>query len=192
MSGLSELSPPLAAKLAVQFLGRQIGAGEARPVLEAFLKNKHLPRCSPPSSNAKQVPEFVAVEGIRMASSRGLQSLIEDALRKAGGVKQMDKPLTPEEMQALVAKVQSRSNAARGEDVYLRRQQLLCMSCHAIGESGGLIGPNMVSLGSSAPVDYIIESLLEPSKKVNEGYHMTMITTKAGQIVSGGIVQDGE
>lgn len=191
LSGLSELSPPLAAKQAVLFLGSAKSVEEARPVLEAFLKNKQLPVLLANELKDKQVPDFVAVEGIRMASSRGLQSLIEESLRKAGGVKQMDRPLTPEEMHALVTKVQAQGNAARGEDVY-RRQQLLCLSCHAIGESGGLIGPNMVSLGSSAPVDYIIESLLEPSKKVKEGYHMTMITTKAGQVVAGGIVQDGD
>ncbi|HSJ02297.1 MAG TPA: hypothetical protein VK956_07570, partial [Verrucomicrobium sp.] len=191
LSGLSELSPPLAAKHAVAFLSGAKTADEARPVFEAFLKNKQLPVLLAKELADKTVPDFVAVEGIRLASSRGLQSLIEESLRKAGKVKQMDKPLTADEMQALVAKVKSQGNAARGENVY-RRQQLLCMSCHAIGESGGLIGPNMVSLGSSAPVDYIIESLLEPSKKVKEGYHMTMITTKAGQIISGAIAQDGE
>ena len=51
--------------------------------------------------------------------------------------------------------------------------------------------PNLVSLGSAAPVDYIIESMLEPSKKIKEGYNMTMVTMKDGQVMAGMIAQDG-
>jgi putative heme-binding domain-containing protein len=189
ISGMSELNAGLAAKLAVEFLSTAKSAEEAKPVLEAFLKNKKLPPLLAKELEGKTIPDFASVEGIRLASSKGMQSLIEDALRKAGQLKQMDKPLTPDELQAMVTKVKQNGDAARGESIY-RRQQLLCMSCHAIGETGGLIGPNMVSLGSSAPVDYIIESLLEPSKKIKEGYHMTMITLKDGQIAAGAIAQD--
>jgi putative heme-binding domain-containing protein len=65
------------------------------------------------------------------------------------------------------------------------------MTCHAIGESGGVLGPNLVSIGASAPVDYFIESLLEPSKKIKEGYHMVIVSKKDGGVVSGGLVNDG-
>ena len=68
---------------------------------------------------------------------------------------------------------------------------MLCQTCHAIGDAGGVLGPNLVSIGASAPVDYLIESLLNPSAKIKEGYHMVMVTTKTGQIISGGLVTDG-
>jgi putative heme-binding domain-containing protein len=138
----------------------------------------------------KTIPEAAAIEGIRLASSKGLASLIEESLRKAGNIRQMDKPLTPEEMTAMVAKVAKLGDPVRGERVY-RRQQLLCITCHAIGAVGGVIGPDMVSLGASAQIDYIIESLLNPTAKIKEGYHMTMVTTKDGQVVAGGVAQDG-
>jgi putative heme-binding domain-containing protein len=48
-----------------------------------------------------------------------------------------------------------------------------------------------VSIGASAPVDYLIESLLEPSKKIKEGYHMVIVSKKDGGVVSGGLVNDG-
>ncbi len=189
INGLADLAPPIGAQQAVAFLADTKTTEEARPVIEAFLKNKKLPAILAKELEGKTIPESAAIEGIRLASSRGMANLIEDALRKAGNVRQMDKPLTPEELKAMVAKVQQLGDAARGEKLY-RRVQLLCMTCHAIGETGGLIGPNMVSLGSSAPVDYIIESLLEPSKKIKEGYHMTMVTTKDGQVAAGAIAQD--
>ncbi|MFZ4767855.1 MAG: sorbosone dehydrogenase, partial [Roseimicrobium sp.] len=111
-------------------------------------------------------------------------------MRKSGNIKQMDKPLTPVEMTAMVAKVSKLGDPARGERVY-RRQQLLCLGCHAIGGVGGVIGPDMVSLGASAQIDYLIESLLNPTAKIKEGYHMTMVTTKDGQVFAGGVAQDG-
>ncbi|RBP43936.1 putative membrane-bound dehydrogenase-like protein [Roseimicrobium gellanilyticum] len=187
---LSDLTPSLAAKRAVEFLGTVKSPEDAKPVLEAFLRNKKLPAVLAKELEGKTIPEAAAIEGIRLASSKGLASLIEDSLRKAGQIKQMDKPLTPEEMTAMVAKVQKLGDAARGEKVY-RRQQLLCISCHAIGGSGGVIGPDMVSIGASAQVDYLIESILNPTAKIKEGYHMTMVTTKDGRVVAGGVAQDG-
>ena len=96
----------------------------------------------------------------------------------------MAQQLTPEQMNALMAEVKSTGNAARGEAVY-RRAGLTCATCHAIGAAGGIIGPNLVSLGSSAPVDYIVESLLEPSKKIKEGYATTLLTLKNNEVVAG-------
>ena len=63
---------------------------------------------------------------------------------------------------------------------------------YTLDHAGGLLGPNLVSLGSAAPVDYIIESMLEPSKKIKEGYNMTIATMKDGQIMAGMIAQDGK
>jgi putative heme-binding domain-containing protein len=48
----------------------------------------------------------------------------------------------------------------------------------------------MVSIGASAQVDYLIESILNPTAKIKEGYHMTMVTTKDGQVFAGGVAQD--
>ncbi|HEY1081903.1 MAG TPA: PVC-type heme-binding CxxCH protein [Prosthecobacter sp.] len=190
VQGLTDVGPQIAAKRAIEFLARSKDAQEATPVLNAFLKNKQLPGVLAAELKDKTIPDFVAVEGIRMVSTRGIKGPLEEALRTAGGVKQMNQALTPEQMAALVAKVKEQGNAARGESIY-RRQQLLCQSCHAIGDAGGVLGPNLVSIGGSAPVDYLIESLLEPSKKIKEGYHMVIISTKDGKIISGGLVQDG-
>lgn len=190
VQGLTDVGPQLAAKRAVEFFAGAKTAQEADPVLGAFLKNKQLPNVLAKELGGKTIPDYVAVEGIRMVSTRGIKGPLEEALRTAGGVKQMNQALTPEQMAALVAKVKDQGNAARGEVIY-RRQQLLCLTCHAIGDAGGVLGPNLVSIGGSAPVDYLIESLLEPSKKIKEGYHMVIIGTKDGQVISGGLVQDG-
>lgn len=89
----------------------------------------------------------------------------------------------------MIDRVTGQGDATRGESIY-RREGLQCIVCHAIGESGGRIGPNLVSIGASAPVDYLIESPLEPSKKIKEGYHTNLVTLKNGDSHAGGIVSE--
>ncbi len=190
LEGLTAVGPQMAAKRAVEYLATVKTANEAKPVIAAFLANKQLPATLAKELDGKTIPEVAAIEAIRMVSTRGVKGPLADALKKAGNVKQMDQQLTPEAMAALVARVNKEGDPARGESVF-RRQQLLCMSCHAIGDAGGVLGPNLVSIGASAPVDYLIESILNPSAKIKEGYHMVMVTMKDGSVVSGGLAQDG-
>jgi putative heme-binding domain-containing protein len=43
----------------------------------------------------------------------------------------------------------------------------------------------MTTLGASAPLDYIVESVLQPSLKVKEGYHSVTFRLKDGNLVTG-------
>jgi hypothetical protein len=83
----------MAAKRAVEFLAKA-DVEAAKPVLTVFLKNKQLPGVLAKELAGKTIPDLVAVEGIRMVTSRGIQGPLAEALKTAGGVKQMDKPLT--------------------------------------------------------------------------------------------------
>jgi len=116
------------------------------------------------------------------------QQLIK-ALQKAGGLKPMKASLSPAEMEAMMKAVATKGDPHRGEAIY-RRATLQCTVCHAIGGAGGIIGPDLVSMGSSAPVDYLVESLLEPSKKIKEGYHTTLVTLKNGDSFAGAIARE--
>jgi putative heme-binding domain-containing protein len=48
----------------------------------------------------------------------------------------------------------------------------------------------MTSLGASAPVDYLIESVWFPNKKIKEGYSAVMVETKDGNEYSGVLVRE--
>ena len=58
-----------------------------------------------------------------------------------------------------------RGDPTRGEAVF-RRKDLACFKCHAIAGAGGQVGPDLASVGASAPVDYLIDSLLQPNKAI--------------------------
>lgn len=90
---------------------------------------------------------------------------------------------TTEFMQGIAAQVPM-GDPVKGELVY-RRQDLQCATCHAIGGVGGKVGPDMTSLGASAPVDYLVESIFDPNAKIKENYHAVTVMTEDDQILTG-------
>jgi putative heme-binding domain-containing protein len=110
------------------------------------------------------------------------------ALTKAAGISAETKPLTPAELNQLVAQVTSEGDPARGETVF-RRADLNCMNCHAVSKAGGEVGPDLSSVGQTSPPDYIINSILNPDQAIKEQYHTLVVQTSDGQIFQG-IVTD--
>ncbi|MFO0907940.1 MAG: c-type cytochrome [Isosphaeraceae bacterium] len=103
---------------------------------------------------------------------------------KAGGLGDAPRAFTAEEKLQILASVATQGNAARGEQVF-RRKENQCLKCHAIAGRGGQVGPSLESIGASAPPDYLLDSLLEPGKAVKENYHSLVVATTEGQVISG-------
>jgi putative heme-binding domain-containing protein len=59
------------------------------------------------------------------------------------------------------------------------------MACHAIGGAGGQVGPDLSSIGASAQTDYLVDSILLPSKAIKEGFHSLRLVTLNDQVVLG-------
>jgi putative heme-binding domain-containing protein len=89
---------------------------------------------------------------------------------------------------AMATSAAEKGDARRGELIY-RRPALACIACHAIGGAGGKVGPDMTSIGASAPMDYLIESVVNPGAKIKEGYHSVVIQTKDGQSFTGQLLR---
>lgn len=140
----------------------------------------------PPSG----LPEAVAKAGLRVAREGGRKEpeLIL-ALAQTAGSTPEEKVLSARELQEWAATAMSKGDAHRGEFIY-RRPELGCITCHSIGGAGGKVGPDMTSIGASAPPDYLIESLLYPNAKIKEGYHSVRVDTIDDQELSGILVRD--
>lgn len=190
LASLISLDVPSAAGLTADFLVGLQDAAAASVVFEAYLARKDGPARLAPALQGKVLRGEVAAAGVQKAGARGpdAKALVE-VLTLAGSLQPVGVGMSPDEMLRTMAEVKEKGNAARGETIY-RRQALLCQSCHAIGAVGGIVGPDLLSIGSSAPVDYIIDSLLEPSKKIKEGYATTVVNTKSGGVFSGFLVRE--
>ena len=117
------------------------------------------------------------------ASNQPADDLIA-ALTKAGSLDAPRKPPTDAEVKALALDAIKLGDAARGEAVY-RRKDLQCLACHAYGGAGGQVGPDMTSIGASAQVDYLVDSLLLPHKAIKEGFDVTRVVTTDDKVLQG-------
>ncbi|YCM44804.1 PVC-type heme-binding CxxCH protein [Verrucomicrobiaceae bacterium 227] len=188
---LATLDPNRAAKAAISLLKKDDGSDQLG-LFGIFLRNPAASTALAKALAEETLPAKVAATGLQRAGTSGNppQDLI-DALQKSGDLKPMNQTLSAEQMATMVDRVQREGNASRGESVY-RRGSLQCIACHAIGGVGAPIGPDLISIGSSAPVDYLVTSLLAPNDKIKEGYHTTLITLKNGDAHTGSLINDGD
>lgn len=130
----------------------------------------------------------VAREALRLQrASPAPDDLLSSSLREVGQLAEAGWKFSPEAQAEFLQRIVGEGDPVAGEKVY-RRADLQCLNCHAIGGVGSTVGPDMISIGASAPVDYLLDSLLNPAAKVKEGYHSKKILTVDGLIVTG-IVQ---
>jgi putative heme-binding domain-containing protein len=185
LASLVTLDTGHAAKLAIAFLNGSKSSSSQSQVTSAFLQVKGGPNALATALVEQKLPEDAAKIALRTVTGSGRQEakLIE-ALSKAGNIVSQPIALPPEEMAALVALIQEQGNPARGEEIF-RRSELNCQKCHAIGGAGGKVGPDLVSVGSSAQVDYLVDSILQPNKAVKEGYHSVVVQTDDGKVITG-------
>jgi putative heme-binding domain-containing protein len=135
------------------------------------------------------IPARAAELGVRAAGEGGRQLPgLVIALNQAGQLEGRAR-LSPEDFEFLARQVRENGDPHRGETIY-RRSELACTTCHAIGGIGGVLGPDMTSIGASAPLDYLIESLYFPNAKIKEGYHAVNIDTIAELTYSGTLVRE--
>ncbi len=140
----------------------------------------------------KAISAFVVTEVSQLLEVSGRESsALSLALRNAGNlsVDEYDDPRggrTAELIRRL-----AEGDAKRGEVIY-NMAQLACIDCHAIAGKGGTLGPDLDSIGASAPMDYIIRSIIEPSEKIKEGYRAVDIETKDSDFYSGSILREDE
>lgn len=138
---------------------------------------------------AHALPEKALIAGLRAARDAGREEVeLIDAIGSLLGTGTQQ--ISAEQMQELTRLVAS-GDPHRGQLIY-RRAELACVNCHSIGGVGGKVGPDMTSLGASAPVDYLVESLFVPNAKIKEGFHSLLVVTEGDQIYTGIEVENND
>jgi len=76
-----------------------------------------------------------------------------------------------------------------GEDLFFDLESPAgCAKCHTVKDKGGKVGPELTTIASAQPLEYIIEAILKPSAVIVTGFEPTLIITKNGRYITG-IVQ---
>ena len=76
-------------------------------------------------------------------------------------------------------------NTSTGEQLFKTSVGVACRNCHKIGETGRAVGPDLTKIGAQRTSEELLESILEPSRKIDQKYALHTIETTAGRIHSG-------
>ncbi|MCO8122448.1 PQQ-dependent sugar dehydrogenase [Stieleria sp. TO1_6] len=83
-------------------------------------------------------------------------------------------------------------DAARGKQLFDQEQVTRCLACHVVGDKGGQVGPDLSKIGGKFDRIHLIESLLQPSAQIVQGYETNTVLTADGQVLSGVIGKESQ
>jgi len=81
-------------------------------------------------------------------------------------------------------------NVREGRNIFLNNSAAQCIRCHAIGDGGSIVGPNLKDIGKSLTREQILQSLIEPSARIAPGFGMVSLVLVDGQEVSGVLMRE--
>jgi putative heme-binding domain-containing protein len=181
---LVDLDLQTAASLAVDYLTNP-NPDTLPDLVRAFCQKKGAAGELARALRGKRIPADPARIAVRAAQADGQpDKALITALTKAGGLTAVKRTLVGKDLEQFVADVTKLGDPARGEAIY-RRAELTCLKCHAVAGAGGQVGPDLSSVGASAPVDYLVDSLLVPNSKIKEGFNTLTVTDLDGRTVTG-------
>lgn len=80
-------------------------------------------------------------------------------------------------------------NAERGRRLFDQEQLTQCLTCHRVEGRGGEAGPDLSAIGGKFDRPHLIESLLDPSRQIVEGYATSTVVLSDGRVLTGVIRQ---
>lgn len=183
--GLAKLEVKLAAKHAGEIMAEATTADDSSGMLSAFLSQRGGADALAAELREQKLKVDVAKLALRYMYSVGRSDAdLSAVLSAAAGIATDPPPPTSEEVSKLAAEVASRGDAKRGEQVF-RRADLSCLKCHSLNKAGGEIGPELTTVGTVSPVDYVINSILQPDLAIKEQFLTRVIQTTAGEVHTG-------
>lgn len=177
--------PEEAAAANVAVLSKKESADYAELLFSSYLNREDGPDILTSALAGKKLSAAIAQKGIALIQASGkeipdLTKALKTSLPKV--VKK--EVLTKSSRERFLEGVASKGNAARGGKIY-QRANLLCSTCHMLNGKGGKLGPDLSPLGSYSTASGILESLVNPSDNIKQGYETVIITRKDGTTVSG-------
>jgi putative heme-binding domain-containing protein len=134
-----------------------------------------------------------ALKTLTPEEKQALAGLISKPIQKATLVpsvaREFQREWKMEDFLNVLDKSSAKRNLQRGRQAFVDAQ---CLTCHRFGNDGGIIGPELTAAGIKYDNRSLLESVLEPSKVINEQYAQSTILLKDGEISSGRIISQNE
>ncbi len=133
-------------------------------------------------ANADQLDERIILDLIEAVNATNSENLIAQLVAP----KDSGDPL------AAYQETLQGGNARQGRRVFNNNPTAQCTRCHAVGASGGDVGPHLQNIGNLLTREQLLESLIEPSARLAPGYGSVTLTLKDGQKVNGILTAETE
>ncbi|MCH9778948.1 MAG: c-type cytochrome [Planctomycetes bacterium] len=101
----------------------------------------------------------------------------------------MEQQLTQANIGQLVEETHRRGDPKRGALVFYK-SVAACIKCHDSGKGASPLGPDLTKAEKTLTDEYLVESILSPSKKIKKGFETVTIVTTDGKLVSGLVAED--
>jgi putative heme-binding domain-containing protein len=102
----------------------------------------------------------------------------------------LDEQLQKESVATLIEDAKTLGDAKRGAIVFYQ-PHTTCTKCHTAGDGQRPLGPDLLLLNKAkATPQHLVESLLQPSKKIKEGFETVTVIDTAGRSFTGLQVKD--
>lgn len=147
----------------------------ARQLLDA-VESKQIPRSDLTAYTARQLHSLgVAELDARLKDLWGdLRTTPAEKAQQIAGYKER---LTPESLNG--------ADRAAGRAVF----QKTCANCHRIFDAGGNIGPDITG-SQRTNLDYLLQTLIDPSAAVSKDFQMQIIETAGGRVITGLVLSE--
>jgi putative heme-binding domain-containing protein len=185
VAALARIDVAAAAESAAQVLAVAKEIQDVGPMLDSLLGRREGADKLAASLEKRRPPPDAAKLALRYVYSVGRSdAALSNVLSEAAGIALDAPPPSQEEVARLVAEVVAKGDAARGERVF-RRAELSCLKCHSVAGAGGTVGPDLSPIGSTSPVEYIVNSILDPDQAIKEQFVTRRVLTLDGEVFTG-------
>lgn len=84
-----------------------------------------------------------------------------------------------------------RGGSTQGEAIFFNKE-MKCANCHKVGDKGTAVGPDLTSIGKARTRAELLDSLLQPSARVEPQFAAYLVRTKDEKTVTGLLVKRDE
>ncbi|HEX3314401.1 MAG TPA: HEAT repeat domain-containing protein, partial [Gemmataceae bacterium] len=185
VAALARIDTKAAAQVGAKALADAKESDDSSPVIQEFLQRKKGAEELADALASHKLAADTAKVAIRaMYLSGKLDPKLNAVLSKYAGLDAAIKLPTAAQIRSIGDEALAKGDALRGERVF-HRADLGCVKCHSISKAGGHVGPDLAGVGSASPMDYIVQSILDPNASVKEEYLTKNIVTTSGQVITG-------
>jgi putative heme-binding domain-containing protein len=150
----------------------------------------HCALCHGPQGAGGRGPSLMKPKLNRAPNDAALVKVIENGIRGtempgAGAMSDREMRQTAAYVRSLGRLPQKPVPGDRVHGAVIYQSKGNCAACHTIRGEGGIIGPDLTSIGDSRSAVYLRQSIVDPGAAVPEGYLLVTVTPKSGGSLTG-------